>query len=127
MWGEARGEIKEGWIAVAAVVANRTRAQTNQFGLTVEAVCQKPAQFSCWNTNATDPDEIANHNAMVNVGPSDPIFAQCMDLARQYIDGQIADPTGGATYYFNPGKVLPTWAANMTLTATIGNHTFYKP
>lgn len=31
-----------------------------------------------------------------------------------------------ADHYFNPMKVLPDWAKNMTLLKKIGNHDFYR-
>jgi hypothetical protein len=52
--------------AVAAIVLNRVRAgQPARFGSTIEEVCKKPMQFSCWNPG-TDP----NHLAMPLSGPA---------------------------------------------------------
>jgi hypothetical protein len=41
-------------------------------------------------------------------------------------NGQIADPTGGATHFFNPKEVdqTPPWAADGTNVRPIGNHVF---
>ena len=53
IWGEARGEGKEGMEAVASVILNRTeiakRLDGYWWGNTIIQVCQKPYQFSCWN------------------------------------------------------------------------------
>jgi hypothetical protein len=120
IWGEARGQSRQGKIAVGAVVANRAHAQKSNWGLTVEEVCQKPAQFSCWNEG--DP----NRAKMLALDPSDPVFFECMGIARQVLDGAILDPTGGANHYVNLGVVLPDWAIPSKQTAVIGAHTFYK-
>ena len=51
------------------------------------------------------------------------------DAARAALEGQ--DPTGGATHYFNPYLVSPSWAKRMDFLGRIGNdridtHDFYK-
>jgi N-acetylmuramoyl-L-alanine amidase len=120
IWGESRGEPEAGKVAVTAVICNRAQAQKAQWGLTVEQVCQKPKQFSCWNTQ--DP----NFQQLNDVGPDDAIFASCLSLARRALAGQIADPTQGATYYCNLNVVKPNWAANMQQTVVIRNHTFFR-
>ena len=50
VWGEARGEDKEGRIAVASVILNRKNKQ-GWMGKTIIDVCLKKWQFSCWNEN----------------------------------------------------------------------------
>jgi N-acetylmuramoyl-L-alanine amidase len=120
VWGESRGEPEEGQVAVSAVVANRARAQQGRWGLTVEAVCLKAQQFSCWN-----PQD-ANYQRINNVGPDDATFASCLTLARQTLQGQIADPTQGATFYANLSTAAPSWASSMVRTTQIGHHTFFR-
>lgn len=53
IWGEARGEGREGMIAVAWVILNRASIG-GWWGNSIETVCLKPWQFSCWNAN--DPN-----------------------------------------------------------------------
>jgi len=53
LWGEARGEGREGLIAVAWVIKNRAD-NPGWWGKSIELVCLKPYQFSCWN--ADDPN-----------------------------------------------------------------------
>src|SRR5688500_4029200 len=54
LWGEARGEGRNGMQAVANVIMNRYKlARSNsgyarQWGRTVAEVCRKKYQFSCW-------------------------------------------------------------------------------
>ena len=130
LWGEARGEVRsageKALVAVAAVIANRVRAQQGHWGMTVEQVCKKPAQFSCWNP-PVDPQNRANREAMEAVGPDDALFNRCLDIAQRTLAGQITDPTNGATSYCNQTKDVPYWAVGKTpCCPQIGNHTFYK-
>jgi len=47
VWGEARGESVKGQIAVAWVIKNRAD-NPRWWGKTIEEVCLKKYQFSCW-------------------------------------------------------------------------------
>jgi N-acetylmuramoyl-L-alanine amidase len=125
LWGEARGESEAGIVAVAAVVANRTRAQHAHWGLTVEAVCKADRQFSCWNEPQSDADR-RNRLSLLNVGPENPIFSRCLEIARRTVRGDIDDPTGGANHYFNPAGGTPGWAAGVSNVVTIGRHKFLR-
>ena len=51
VYGEARGESDQGRAAVAHVVLNRFRSDKWFSAGTIEAVCRKPSQFSCWNND----------------------------------------------------------------------------
>ena len=121
-YGEARGEGKQGMIAVANVVMNRV-AQPNHphFGNgNVASCCMAPYQFSCWNQD--DP----NRNTIEDVDDSDPIFAQALQVAQDAIDGKLQDLTGGATYYYVKGSPEPAWATGKEPCAIIGHHLFFK-
>ena len=127
LWGEARGESEIGMVAVAAVIANRTRAQRVKWGLTVEAVCKAPKQFSCWNPPLPNDDAAKNnYDSMLKVGPESPLFARCLKIARKTLRGDIADPTHGADHYYNPALAAPDWAQGQTPVATIGRHLFLR-
>lgn len=56
----------------------------------------------------------------------DPQFAEAINLSEQIYSNTLGDNTNGATHYFNPNVVLPSWAASMTKVASIGHHDFYK-
>lgn len=118
IWGEARGEKKEGMAAVASVILNRTR-KGGWFGETITQVCKKPWQFSCWNQD--DP----NCQKMLEITDMDPQYAQALIIAQKAVDGELPDSTGGATHY-HEYKILPKWAESMKKTTQIGNHIFYK-
>ena len=125
LFGEARGEPIEGIMGVAAVIANRTHAQRPNWGLTVEEVCKKPKQFSCWNTPVRPADE-KNLKALLEVGPETPVFTQCVNIARKTLNGDLVDPTGGANHYFNPAAAQPDFAVGQVPTAVIGHHVFLR-
>ncbi len=138
VFGEARGEADVGQIAVAAVVANRCRANRQEWGgARVEDVCLHRWQFTSWAPQWTDFDferdfpaqdrenVRANYNAMKEAGPLDPVFFRCLEIARAAIKGTLADPTGGATNFFDPKAARPKWADEMTRTASIGGHDFF--
>lgn len=123
IWGEARGEPLRGQEAVAAVVMNRVAFARNRpkfwWGTTIETVCRKRWQFSCWNEN--DP----NRSKLMTVAAGDLGFDTCLRIARRAIAGVLADPTGGATHYHN-SSVEPLWAQGRAPIAEIGSHLFYR-
>lgn len=124
LWGEARGEKVRGIEAVAAVVMNRVRRAQNRggrywWGNSIQQVCQKPWQFSCWNPG--DP----NRAKLEQVSEQDRTFRICLRVARRAAAGVLDDPTGGATHYHTQ-NVAPPWARGRTPSASIGNHLFYN-
>ena len=125
LWGEARGEGEVGMQAVMNVVMNRAHGDFSK----ARKVVLKRKQFSIWN-GVKDPDAIAIQ--MVRDFRSkklkdSPSYIKALELVDKAMKGDLPDITGGATFYFNPHKVLPSWAKEMTKTKTIGNHDFYKP
>ncbi|MDR4515470.1 cell wall hydrolase [Nitrosomonas sp.] len=118
IWGEARGESREGKEAVASVILNRLKKPT-RFGGTIEEVCLKPSQFSCWNDN--DP----NLPKLKAVDVNDANFVECLSIAQAAVSGNLADSTIGADHYHTT-TVSPDWSINKTPCITIGNHLFYN-
>lgn len=116
LWGEARGETKAGREAIALVILNRLK-KPSRFGKSIEEVCLKPAQFSCWNDG--DP----NISKLKEVDKSNPIFAECVAIAENAVQGLLADSVIGADHYHTTG-VSPTWSHGKTPCITIGNHLF---
>ncbi len=124
IYGEARGEKLKGREAVASVVMNRVRKARRRngrhwWGGTVEEVCRKPWQFSCWNPN--DP----NRAKLLAVGPANRTFASCLRIAKRAVADEIPDATDGATHY-HARSVSPPWARGRTPSAIIGGHLFYN-
>ncbi|WP_217705670.1 cell wall hydrolase [Peristeroidobacter soli] len=124
MWGEARGEGAEGMSAVAHVVLNRVARQT-YWGKTVAAVCLRPYQFSCWNTD--DP----NRSQLLKLTSANGIYSLALQLAQQLRDLDPTerarqDTTSGATHYHARTITPPRWARGRTPCARIRNHLFYR-
>nr|BDD44515.1 hypothetical protein 14 [Moraxellaceae bacterium] len=119
IYGEARGEGRRGMEAVAAVVMNRA-AIGGWWGDSVIAVCKAPWQFSAWNEN--DPNAALIRG--LKPGQGDSLFDLAYEIAGDAIAGRLDDPTGGATHYYNPHVVTPSWVTAFNETVTIGNHRF---
>lgn len=123
IWGEARGETLQGKEAVANVIINRLKISRARgkfwWGNTLEEVCQKPFQFSCWNED--DP----NYTKILAVTEDDPQFAICLRIARRALNGVLTDHTNGADHY-HADHVTPKWAHSRVPAAVIGNHIFYQ-
>jgi len=119
IYGEARGESLEGMIAVGWVIRNRATIG-GWWGNTIKDVCYKPYQFSCWNEN--DP----NFNILQSLALSNKGALMCLGVAAAVLNEIEPDPTKGATHYHTK-QVKPKWASQIDkITATIGNHIFYK-
>ena len=117
IWGEARGESDEGKAAVGWVIRNRAE-KPRWWGLTIAGVCLKKWQFSCWNPSDPNAEKIANL--------SDEELSPFILIAESVLDGEIDDPTGGATHYHVHGmKNMPKWSEGMTPFVKIDHHDFY--
>lgn len=126
LYGEARGEGEAGMQAVLNVLMHRAKGDFSK----VKGLTLAPKQFSMWN-GVDDPATTAiNLGKQVRdkeiQGTDKAMYLKAVGLVDQAMKGALADNTGGATHYFNPRKVNPSWAKSMTKTATIGNHVFYK-
>jgi hypothetical protein len=120
LWGEARGEPARGKHGVANVILNRVaKRKPKRFGATVEEVCRKPLQFSCWNAN--DP----NLPKLKSVTDSDARFRECLEIARIAVNGALVDNTVGSDHYHTI-QISPAWAAGLAPAVTIENHHFYN-
>ncbi len=103
LWGEARGEDRQGREMVASCIVNRvliSQQHPHWWGSTVMEVCLHPWQFSCWLK--ADP----NREKLIAVTETDPIYAECLEIAAAAIAGTLVDMTGGATGYLNVALTL---------------------
>jgi hypothetical protein len=114
---EARGESREGQVAVVHVVMNRVA--DDRFPGGVCAVVQLggketiDCQFSWWcDDRADQPKHKADWQA-------------ARDIARIVYWGEGADPTGGALWY-HATSVKAYWRGQYEKGPTIGNHIFYR-
>lgn len=102
--GEARGEIYEGQVAIAAVILNRVKHSS--FPNTISGVVYQPGAFT------------AVSDGQINVAPTE----SCYNAARDALNGW--DPTGGAVYYYNPRTATNSWIRSRPIIRQIGKHVF---
>ena len=102
--GEARGEPYEGQVAVGAVVLNRVDHPS--FPNSISGVVYQKGAFT-----AVDDGQI---NAQM--------YASSRRAARDALNGW--DPTGGASYYYNPVTATNKWIRTREVICTIGKHVF---
>lgn len=126
IYGEARGEYKNSKIGLTALVAvgyvvlNRY-LEKKWYGSTIEEVCLKPYQFSCWNQS--DP----NRSIVENIQKGEVIFDICSHVAENVLFRELADPTFGSNHYYATSmSAPPSWAAGRLAVTQIGHHRFYK-
>ncbi len=106
VYGEARGEVFEGQVAIAAVVLNRVRNPL--FPNTVAGVLFEPRAFT------------AVADGQFYLQPNQDAYR----AAQLALDGW--DPTYGAIYYFNPVTATSPWIWSRPYIMTIGRHRFCK-
>ena len=118
--GEAAQEGPRGQAAVAHVILNRLAS--GSYGKNASQVVLAPNQFEPWSTRSKE---------LLAIKPTDPAYRETSDIVDMAKNGDIPDPTNGATHFLNPNivmqrrGVLPSWAAQPV--AKIGNHTFFAP
>lgn len=125
IYGESRGEYKRrdggmaSLIGVGNVVMNRLR-QKSWFGNSIREVCQKPWQFSCWNSK--DPNyKLLTQEIM------DPVYDVCLDVANQVSKELWPDLTKGSDHYHAVSMYpYPKWSQGQEPRIRIGGHFFYK-
>jgi len=121
LWGEARGDGKDGMQAVANVVVNITE-KPGWWGHDISTVCLAPWQFSCWLN-----EPVGEKEKLLAVTEQDPQYQIALNLAQLAIDGILPDTTKGATSYYaismpNP----PVFAKPENFTVQIGQQKFYR-
>ncbi len=104
--GEARGELYEGQVAVAAVILNRVKHPS--FPNTLSGVIYQPGAFTA----------VADGQINVPIDPNSTVYKACSDAMNG------ADPTSGAIYYYNPKTATNEWIRNRKVITTIGKHKF---
>lgn len=115
IYHEARGEPREGQLAVAMVVMNRVkdpRFPSNVCGVIKEGGEKRGCQFSWWCDGLSDkPKDSA-------------AWLESRRLADAVLSGDLSDPTGGALWY-HADYVRPRWRMAITEGPKIGRHIFY--
>jgi spore germination cell wall hydrolase CwlJ-like protein len=118
---EAANEPALGKAAVAHVVLNRKKS--GRWGQNIRNIVTQPWQFEPWMTRRKEIEKLS---------PDDPLYRKAARITDGVLDGDIPDPTSGATHFLNEaivrqrrGGSLPRWAQGKGL--VIGRHTFYWP
>ena len=106
VYAEARGEVYEGQVAIAAVILNRVRHSS--FPNSVAGVIYQPGAFT------------AVSDGQINLTPN----ATAKKAAQDALNGW--DPTYGCIYYFNPNTATSGWIWSRPYVLTIGKHRFCK-
>ena len=121
VWREARGETTDAKSGVAWTIRNRV-LHPSWWGVDWVSVILKPFQFSSFNR--------IDVNSTKWPAPSDTAWHACMEAAEEAYSGSTADPTSGATHYFDKSldSEPPGWATDdsMTHVCDLGNFHFYK-
>lgn len=104
VYSEARGEVYEGQVAVAAVILNRIFHPL--FPDSISGVIFQPWQFT------------AVHDGQFWLQPNQRAY----QAAKDALDGW--DPTGGAIYYYNPRTATSSWVFYRQVVVKIGQHYF---
>lgn len=106
--GEARGEVYEGQVAVAAVILNRVKHPS--FPNTISGVIYQPGAFTA----------VSDGQINVPIAENSTVYKACEDALNGW------DPSGGAIYYFNPETATNKWIWSRPLIVQIGRHRFCK-
>ena len=106
--GEARGEVYEGQVAVAAVILNRVKHPS--FPNTISGVIYQPGAFTA----------VSDGQINVPIAENSTVYKACEDAMNGW------DPSGGAIYYFNPETATNKWIWSRPLIVQIGRHRFCK-
>ena len=128
IYGEARGESREGKIAVGSVILERVEHREWD-GKTLHEVCLMPYQFSCFLP--ADPNFKALKLIAGDWGTKiarSKVLAECYQVATGLIDGIITrTPEIAAAHccQYKTKKASAAWAKKMKVILTIGQHEFY--
>lgn len=118
--GEARGEGDIAMQAVMWTILNRFTAKKWFSGQSIAGTALKFEQYDCWMPK--DP----NYGLIANMTPAIGLLAIALQWADNVMTGVIADPTLGATHYYDDSISPPDWVGNVTPTVKIGRLNFFK-
>ena len=128
IYGEARGEEREGKIAVGSVILERVDNR-DWDGKTLHEVCLMPWQFSCFLPG--DPNfkalKLIAEDWDTKIARSK-VMSECYSIASGLMDGTIPrTPTIAEknVCQYKTKAAKAAWANKMERVAVIGHHEFY--
>ena len=124
IFGEARGESRDGKVAVGWVIRNRAE-NGRWWGTDYHGVILKPLQFSAFNqgdTNRIFVEDPLHRNSQQDREA----WYECYGTAGQVLNSEIADTTKRADHFYSISIPKPSWADEAKFTIQIGNHRFYR-
>ncbi|MFT5112618.1 MAG: N-acetylmuramoyl-L-alanine amidase [Parasphingorhabdus sp.] len=111
VYHEARGETRQGQLAVAAVTLNRVRS--SKFPTSVCSVVWQPKQFSWTHTQSSYfPTDLKS-------------WSQAQEIARTVLDQKVVANYRNLLFYHSK-KVRPFWIKEKRFVARVGSHLFYS-
>ena len=116
VWQEARGESKDGQIAVGEVIRERTRRRYASDG-TIPGTVLRSLHFSGWNTH--DPNRVL----AASLDDDDPVVQSCIAAWHESLSTNL---TQGAVLYYSTSIRQPVWANDSNFVVQIGHHRFYR-
>ena len=114
MYWEARGEGRDGMVAVGWTVLNRMNSRrfpTTPCDVVYQGGTRRGCEFSWWCDGRSDRPRDASS------------WRLALHIAEQVLIAPPPDPTGGALYYHST-SVRPGWSYAQT--TRIGRHVFYR-
>jgi N-acetylmuramoyl-L-alanine amidase len=138
IWGEARGEEKQGKLAVGCVVRNRLRTRLG-FGSTWNQVILQENAFSCFLKSDANYEKVMRPLEGQGVTAVS-VWNECYGCAREIYYDLVVDPTHSATFYHDKRMAAPPHAelvdadwliyesawGLVQLTTKIGHLSFYR-
>lgn len=122
LWAEARGESVEGKLAVANVILNRAKAR--RWPIEKVILYSWKGTFHFTSFDPRDP----NYFKLQQAHALSPLaYGECDAVAGLALKGLTDDNTMGATHYYNPAVVTPSWGLGHPTwqdRGMIGNHRF---
>lgn len=121
LWYEARGETKDGMLAVASVIYNRKNSQ--QYPDTYCEVIHQPKQFSYVH-------ERSNQGLSLSISPKsteeEKIYEEIDSIAKNIVKDEFEPTLPKGTMWYHATYVKPRWSKVKERVAKIKGHIFYK-
>lgn len=124
IYGEARGESKEGKVAVGSVIIERKKQSRES----IKNIILNPHQFSCFSVDNQQYKKLKNIAAHWNKYKADPQLRECQLISSKLLQKTLLHKTikSNSVTHFKTNQVNPSWAKQMRFVVQIGNHQFYS-